>query len=175
MLYITFLVIIYLITRNSYILTPFIQFPFSPLPTTFGNHKSDLFFLKSLLVLERQLTYNTILAPVIQQKFNISIYYKMFTRVSLAMIYHHTKYREMLTIFPTLCISYPGLIYLATGSLYFFNSLTYFLLCLPLSPLSITHLLSVSVTLLKVNCPIGLLILLFPLPGSFQQPHGFLS
>lgn len=75
----------------------------------------------------------------------------MFTRVSLAMIYHHTKYREMLTIFPTLCISYPGLIYLATGSLYFLNSLTYFLLCLPLSPLSITHLLSVSVTLLKVK------------------------
>ena len=43
MLYITSLVLIYLITGGLYLLTAFIQLPL-PLPPASGDHKSDLFF-----------------------------------------------------------------------------------------------------------------------------------
>lgn len=43
LLYITFVVLIYLMTRSLYLLTTFIQFPLFPLPAS-GNQESDLFF-----------------------------------------------------------------------------------------------------------------------------------
>ena len=45
MLYITSLVLIYLITESLYLLTTFLQFPLPSFPAI-GNHKSDLFFYK---------------------------------------------------------------------------------------------------------------------------------
>ena len=100
----------------------------------------------------------------------------MFTKVSLATIYHHTKYREILTIFPILYISYPGLIYLAT--VFVLLKFPHLFPPLPFPLPIVNHSFVICLYdsfLLKVNCPIGLLRLLFPLPGNFQQPHGFLS
>ena len=44
MLYITSLILIYLITGSLYLLTVFIQVPIPPPPAS-GRHQSDLFFL----------------------------------------------------------------------------------------------------------------------------------
>ena len=51
----------------------------------------------------------------------------MITTVNLVIICHHTKILlHSCWLFPTLCISYPLLIYFATGSFYLIISLAYF-------------------------------------------------
>ena len=57
-----------------------------------GNYKSDLLshqFICSFIF--EIVTCNTVLVPVMQEWFGISVHFKLFTRISLVKICYHTK------------------------------------------------------------------------------------
>ena len=89
MLYITFLVLIYLVTGSLYLLATFILFPLPP-PPTFGSQKSDLIFLCIYLFLKYD-WLTTLLVLGTQQWFCVSIYFKMISMISLVVFCHHAK------------------------------------------------------------------------------------
>ena len=86
MLYITFLGLVCLIIESLYILTAFIQFPLPTLPLIITHLIS---FGVCLFIFEVELICDTMLLPVAQQWFDISIHFKMIT--SLVAICHYTK------------------------------------------------------------------------------------
>ena len=89
MLYSISLVIIYPIVRSLYFLTSFFQFSLPPL--TSGNHKSGLFFYEFICFVSFVCLKYYGSPWYTMQWFNISVHYKMITKISLVIICHYTK------------------------------------------------------------------------------------
>ena len=82
--------------------------PFS-LTSISCDHKSDLFFY-DLCVLDVQLTFKTVLVPWnTSQRFDVSVHFKMITRVSLVMICHYTKILHSCWLYSLMYTAYPWL------------------------------------------------------------------
>ena len=124
MLSITSLVLIYFITGSLYLVTTFRCPLSSPLPLVTTNLIS---YSMSLFGFEVLLTYSTMLVPITQHSDSIFLYIQNDHHNKSSC--HLSPYKDitlLLTIFPTLNISYLWLIYFVTGSSYFLISFTYF-------------------------------------------------
>lgn len=108
-LYITFLVLIYLVTRSLYFFGYFypilpLQHPL-PIPTC---NKSDLFFCLFICFFTVQVTYNTTLIPDTQHSDSTFLYIKIITPVSLVTIFYNIiiLYIGYVTYYYWLCSPY---------------------------------------------------------------------
>ena len=107
-------------------MTFFLQFP-SPHAPTSGDHKSDLFFYEFVWFWSVTNVQRFVSSCYTTQWFNISMHSEMITMVNPVTICYHIK--SLLTcwlMFPTLCTSYPWVIYFVTESLCLLISLPYF-------------------------------------------------
>ena len=159
MLYVTSLVLTFLITTRLYLLIAFIQFPLPQSPA-WQPHIWFFFFL-NLFIFEVSLPYNTLLVSLVQHSDSVFLYIsKMITAVKSS---YHLSPREDTTEwwtgFATLYISYSWLMYFATGSLCLFCSLTYF------SPPP--RLTSVTICLFSESLTVGL----FSLDSTYKWNH----
>ena len=115
-MYIISLVLIYLITGSFCLLTTFIQFSLPPCPAS-QNLKSDFFFYEFVFLL--LLKYDIMLVPGTGHSDLILLYSSKGSCNNSS--YSLSPYKDitlLLTTYPTLYISFPWLIYFATGNFY---------------------------------------------------------
>ena len=107
MLYITSLVLIYLLTGSLYLLTTFIQFPPPSPPPTYTNYKSVLFFSEFACFLKYYCLQHYASFWCITCWFDTSIHYKMITTKNLVNIPCHTKLLTYYWLYYPHCTFHP--------------------------------------------------------------------
>ena len=126
MLYIAALALIHFKTGNVYLLTTFIQFPLPP-PLASDHHKCDLFSYE-FVCLFLKYNWTTTLCEFLVHNIVIRYFCTFQNDHCNKSSCHLSPYKDttkLLTIFPTLYISYLWLIYFVIESLYLLISLTY--------------------------------------------------
>ena len=106
MLYIISLLLTYLLTGSLYLLTAFIQCP-PPLLATRPPAlvtTNPIFFSMRFLFVKDNWPTHYISSWYKTYCFDISIHFKMITRISLVAICHYPKILQLLTVFPSLYI-----------------------------------------------------------------------